>query len=97
MNEHFQTLPGLIRRRLQQSPHRLPDILQYPVEHILRYWDEKLPEYDRRIFDKGEPYNFEYFLDFVPCLKDKAVRDRLAAKMSLMPQSQRLRGREKLK
>lgn len=73
------------------------DILQYPVEHILRYWDEKLPEYDRRIFDKGEPYNFEYFLDFVPCLKDKAVRDRLAAKMSLIPQSQRLRGREKLK
>ncbi|MCI9553288.1 MAG: hypothetical protein HFE94_07135, partial [Acutalibacter sp.] len=57
---------GFVSYYSQLVPEELyRDILQYPVEHILRYWDEKSLEYDRRIFNKGEPYNFEYFLDFV--------------------------------
>lgn len=53
------------------------DIIKYPIEHILRYWDENSPEYNKSIFDDGEPYNFEYFLDFIPYLKDKDIRDKL--------------------
>lgn len=53
------------------------DILKYPTEHILRYWDENSPDYNRSIFDDGEPYNFEYFQGFIPCLKNKALADKL--------------------
>jgi len=55
------------------------DIIKYPIEHILRYYDENSPDYNKAIFDKGSPYDFEYFQWFVPCLKDKAVADRLTS------------------
>ena len=53
------------------------DILKYPTEHILRYWDENSPDYNRSIFDGGVPYNFEYFQEFIPCLKDRSLADKL--------------------
>lgn len=55
------------------------DILKYPTEHILRYWDELSPDYDRTIFDKGEPYNFEYFQEFIPFLKNRSLADKLTS------------------
>jgi len=55
------------------------EIIKYPIEHILRYYDESSPLYNKVIFDEGCPYNFEYFQWFVSCLKDKAMADRLAA------------------
>lgn len=55
------------------------DIIKYPIEHILRYWDENSPDYNKHIFEDGEPYNFEYFQEFVPCLKDKDVSDKLTS------------------
>lgn len=55
------------------------DIIKYPIEHILRYWDENSPRYDKNIFDSGEPYQFEYFQDFVSCLKDGDVKEKLTS------------------
>ncbi len=55
------------------------DILKYPTEHILRYWDENSPDYNRSIFDDGEPYNFEYFQEFIPYLEDKVLADKLCS------------------
>lgn len=53
------------------------DIIKYPTEHILRYWDENSPDYNKDIFDNGEPYDFEYFQSFVHCLKNKDMADKL--------------------
>lgn len=47
------------------------DIIKYPIEHILRYWDVDSPEYDKSIFENGEPYDIEYFQLFLLCLKDE--------------------------
>lgn len=55
------------------------DIIKYPIQNILRYWDENSPDYDQSIFDDGTPYNFEYYQQFVACLKDKALADKLTA------------------
>lgn len=55
------------------------DILKYPTEHILRCWDENSPDYDKSIFDDGMPYNFEYFGEFIPFLKDKSLADKLTS------------------
>lgn len=55
------------------------DIIKYPTEYILRYYDEKSPDYDRDIFDKGSPYDFEYFQWFVPCLKDRDMAKKLTS------------------
>ncbi len=55
------------------------DIVKYPTEHILRYWDENSPDYNKEIFDEGEPYDIEYFQWFVPCLKDKETADKLTS------------------
>ena len=57
------------------------EIVKYPTEHILRYWDENSPDYKKDIFDNGKdcPYAFDYFMWFVPCLKDKTMADKLAS------------------
>ena len=55
------------------------DIIKYPTEHILRYWDKNSSDYNNEIFQKGEPYDFEYFQWFVPCLKDKETQDKLTS------------------
>ncbi len=55
------------------------DIIKYPVNHILRYWDINSPMYNKNIFNDGTPYDFEYFQWFVPCLKDKNTADKLTS------------------
>ncbi len=55
------------------------EIIKYPIEYILRYYDKNSPEYKKEIFDEGSPYDFEYFQWFVPCLKDKDMADKLTA------------------
>ena len=55
------------------------DVIKYPTEHILRYWDKNSPNYNKEIFDEGEPYDIEYFQLFVPCLKDKETADKLTS------------------
>lgn len=53
------------------------DIIKYPINHILKYWDKKSPYYREDVFDKDKPYNFEYFQDFVLFLKDKEIAKKL--------------------
>ena len=55
------------------------DIIKYPTEYILRYYDENSPDYNKDIFDEGTPYDFEYFQWFVPCLKDKDTAKKLTS------------------
>ena len=55
------------------------DIIKYPIEYIVRYWDENSPDYNKEIFDDGTPYDFEYFQWFIPCLKDRDLSNKLAA------------------
>ena len=61
------------------------DIIRYPVEHILRYYDEGSPLFGHSIRqDHGKndiesPYNMKCYQQFVACLPDRALADRLAA------------------
>ncbi len=55
------------------------DIIKYPTEYILRYWDKNSLDYNKDIFDDGTPYDIEYFQWFVPCLKDKSIANRLSS------------------
>ena len=67
------------------------DIIRYPVEHILRYYDEASPLFGRSAHaDHGKndiesPYNLKCYQQFVKCLPDKALADRLAAILSQRP------------
>jgi len=60
-------------------PELYTDIIKYPTEYILRYYDEKSPAYRQDIFDKGSPYDFEYFQWFMSCLPDKEPAAKLTA------------------
>ncbi|MGX8797707.1 hypothetical protein ACR6HW_16845 [Fusibacter sp. JL298sf-3] len=55
------------------------DIIKYPIEHILRYWDKNSPDYKKEIFDDGSPYDFDYLGRFVSCLKDKDTANKLTS------------------
>jgi len=59
-------------------PELYAEIVKYPTEYILRYWDEESPLYNKSIFDDGSPYDFEYLQWFISCLKDKVMADKLA-------------------
>ncbi len=61
------------------------DIIKYPIEYILRYWDENSLEYNKEIFKDGSPYDFEYFQWFVPCLNDKNVANKLTSVLCQNP------------
>jgi hypothetical protein len=52
------------------------DIIKYPTEYILRYYDENSPEYGKVQLSH---YDFEYFQWFVSCLKDKDTADKLTS------------------
>ena len=60
------------------------DIIKYPVEKILRYYDEASPLYGKSSTDgiiEGDiasPYNLKSYQKLVKCLKDKPLADRLA-------------------
>ncbi|MBN2074242.1 MAG: hypothetical protein JW762_01695 [Dehalococcoidales bacterium] len=59
------------------------DIIRYPVEKILRYYDEASPlfghsgKHGRFAGDIEIPYNLKCFQRFVKCLKDKPLADKL--------------------
>lgn len=61
------------------------DIIKYPIEFILRYYDKNSPDYRKDIFDEGTPYDFEYFQWFVPCLKDKDTVSKLTSVLRQNP------------
>lgn len=60
------------------------DIIKYPVEKILRYYDEASPLFRTSSTDgviNGDiatPYNLKCFQQFVDCLKDKPLFEKLA-------------------
>lgn len=59
------------------------DIIKYPVEKILRYYDENSPLFRQSATDNfyeddvSVPYNMKCFQQFVACLKDKSLAVRL--------------------
>lgn len=59
------------------------EIIRYPVEHIVRYYDENSPLFGKSArFDHGKndiesPYNLKCYQEFVKCLPDKALADKL--------------------
>ncbi|NJD04446.1 MAG: hypothetical protein FIA99_18060 [Ruminiclostridium sp.] len=61
------------------------DIIKYPVEKILRYYDEASPMYGTSSTDGAitgdiaTPYNLKCLQQFVKCLKDKPLAEKLAA------------------
>lgn len=71
----FAAFVALYSELVSEELHR--DIIKYPIEYILRNYDENSPEYKKEIFDEGSPYDFEYFQWFVPCLKDKDIASKL--------------------
>ncbi|HCA28457.1 MAG TPA: hypothetical protein DEP23_02185, partial [Ruminococcaceae bacterium] len=52
------------------------DIIFYPIEHILRYYDEKSPLFEN---PDDEPYGLHCYQKFVVCLKDRTIAEKLAA------------------
>lgn len=67
-------------------PNELCDeILKYPVQHILRYYDKNSAEFNAALFDKDCPYPFEYLVAFVPYLNDKDLVKRLSDTLSQNP------------
>jgi len=59
------------------------DIIKYPVEKILRYYDKASPLYGQGNIDDSfnaddeSPYNLKCYQKFIACLKDKPLADRL--------------------
>ena len=60
------------------------DIIKYPVQKILRYYDENSPLFKKSSTDDyfnddiSVPYNMKCFQQFVACLKDTVLADKLA-------------------
>jgi len=70
-------------------PEIVPDelcrnILKYPTEHLLRYWNENSAEYDKEILSL---YDFEYFQWFVSCVKDDILKNKLTEILRQNPTS----------
>lgn len=69
--------PELVPKELYE------EILHYPIEHILRYYDENSPLFGKSArLDHGNndiesPYNLKCYQEFVKCLPDKTLADKL--------------------
>ncbi len=67
------------------------DIIRYPVEHILRYYDENSPLFGKSArLDHGNndiesPYNLKCYQQFIKCLPDRELADRLTAIVNQNP------------
>jgi len=77
-------LAGFVARYGELVPEELlRDIIKYPVEKILRYYDEESPLYGKSATDgchDGDiavPYNLKCYQKFVACLKDRSLADKL--------------------
>ena len=57
------------------------DIIRYPIEHILRYYDENSPLFGKSAEknDIESPYNLKCYQQFVKCLPDKELADKLTS------------------
>lgn len=79
--------PELVPQELYQ------DIIRYPIEHILRYYDETSPlfgksaRHDHGHNDNEVPYNLKCYQQFVKCLPDKDLADKLAAILRQNPKA----------
>ena len=79
-------LAAIVAMYAELVPQELyQDIIRYPVEHILRYYDEASPLFGKSArSDHGKndietPYNLKCYQQFVKCLPDRALADRLTA------------------
>jgi len=63
------------------------DIIRCPVEKILRYYDEASPLYGKTIKDGGisSPYNLKCYQEFIKCLPDKILAEKLTAILCQKP------------
>lgn len=67
------------------------DIIRYPVEHIIRYYDQNSPLFGKSArLDHGNndiesPYNLKCYQQFIKCLPDKELADRLTAIVNQNP------------
>lgn len=52
------------------------DIIFYPIENILRYYDENSPLFEN---PDDAPYGLHCYQKFVSCLKDKTLAEKLAS------------------
>lgn len=78
------SLAALVALYSELVPEELyQDIIRYPVEHILRYYDESSQLFgcsarlDHGRNDIESPYNLKCYQQFVKCLPDNALADRL--------------------
>ena len=78
------SLAAIVAAYPQLVPKALyEEILRYPVEHILRYYDERSPLFgqsarnDHGKNDIESPYNLKCYQTFVKCLPDQALAERL--------------------
>ena len=68
-------------------------IIKYPVEHILRYYDQHSPLFGRSArLDHGKndiecPYNLKCYQQLVDCLPDREMARKLAAILSQNPRA----------
>ena len=68
-------------------------IIRYPVEHILRYFDQHSPLFgcsarlDHGKNDIESPYNLKCYQQFVDCLPDRELAAKLAAILCQNPQA----------
>jgi len=69
------------------------EIIRYPVEHIMRYYDQNSPLFGCSArLDHGKndiecPYNLKCYQQFVACLPDGQLADKLAAILRQNPQA----------
>ena len=67
------------------------DIIRYPVEKILRYYDEVSPLFGKSSTDRANkwgiysPYNLKCYQQFCDCLKDKPLAKKLKAILKQNP------------
>jgi hypothetical protein len=80
------TIAAFIAQYSELVPEDLyRDIIKYPVEKILRYYDKASPLYgtgsadDSFYYDDQSPYNLKCYQQFVAYLKDKPLADKLTA------------------
>lgn len=66
-------------------PDLYTDIIKYPVEKILRYYDKASPLYGKGstdgsyYYDDQSPYNLKCYQKFIACLKDRPLAEKLTA------------------
>ena len=85
----FSAFVALYKELVPDELYR--DIIKYPIEKILGYYDENSPLFRLLQTDKSfcdgiaVPYNMKCLRQFVACLDDKTLADKLSAILSQHP------------